>query len=170
MIAYKFTRPGARSAFTDFTWPEQEWVDADGPLELCRNGIHACRVPALPRWVADELWLVELDGVEDDRDGVVLARRGRLVERVDAWHAESSRDLARACARRARQLADAQPEPLIGKMADDIAAIAEGPDPSATALAMYCTAHAFDLAVPGGYDAERGRQADWLREQLGLAG
>jgi hypothetical protein len=53
-------------------------------------------------------------------------------------------------------------------MADDIDGTANGPDPSATALAMYCTAHAFDVAVPGGYAAERRRQAEWMVEQLKL--
>jgi hypothetical protein len=46
--------------------------------------------------------------------------------------------------------------------------IAEGPDPSATALAMYTTAHAADEVVPGSYWVERRRQAEWLRERLQL--
>ena len=29
-IAYKFTRPGARSPFTGFVWPRGEWVEAIG--------------------------------------------------------------------------------------------------------------------------------------------
>ena len=53
-------------------------------------------------------------------------------------------------------------------MADDVAGISEGPDPSATALSMYCTAHAADLTVPDGYMDERRRQAEWLRERLRL--
>jgi hypothetical protein len=57
---------------------------------------------------------------------------------------------------------------LIQKMAEDIGGISEGPDPSATALSMYCTAHAFDVALAGGYEAERRRQAEWLRERLQL--
>jgi hypothetical protein len=170
MLAYKFTRAGACSPFTGFAWPENEWVDAGAPLELCRSGIHACRVEALPRWIDDELWRVELDEVREDYEGVVVARRGRLVERVEAWDASTSRELARSCARRAGELADRNPDPLIRTMADDIARIAEGADPSATALSMYCTAHAFDVAEPGGYHDERRRQADWLRERLGLDG
>jgi hypothetical protein len=167
-LAYKFTRPGARSPFTRFAWPVGEWVEARGDVGLCANGVHACRPEALPRWIDAELWRVEVDDVEEEHDGVLVARRARLLERIEAWDAEISRELARSCAARARELADEHPEPLIRAMADDIAGIAEGPDPSATALSMYCTAHAFDVAVTGGYGAERRRQAEWLRERLQL--
>ena len=168
-IAYKFTRPGARSPFTGFAWPERDWVEADGEPALCSNGIHACRPEALPRWLDEELWRIEMDEVTEEHDGVLLARRGRLLERIDAWDAEASRELARSCAAWAATLAGEHPDPLLRAMADDIARIADGPDPSATALSMYCTAHAYDIAVSGGYAAERRRQAEWLRDRLGLA-
>ena len=168
MLAYKFTLPGARSPFTGFAWTAGDWVEAEGELGLCRNGIHACRPEALPRWLNDELWLVELEDVEAEHEGVLIARRGRLVERIEGWDAEAARELARSCAARVRELAQERPDPLIRMRADDIAGIADGPDPSATALAMYTTAHTFDEAVPGGYDDERRRQAAWLRERLQL--
>jgi len=167
-IAYKFTRSGARSPFTGFRWQVGEWVEVEGEIGLCANGIHACRVEALPRWVDEELWRVEVEEVEAELEGVVLARRGRLVDRIAAWDAATSRELARSCARRAREIAQAHPDPLIQKMADDTSMIAEGPDPSATALSMYCTAHAADVAEPGGYDRERRRQTEWLCARLGL--
>jgi hypothetical protein len=167
-IAFKFTRPGGRSPFTGFAWEPGEWTEAEGELGLCRNGIHACRVEALPRWVGDELWVVELEDVEHEHHGVLVARRGRLLERIEAWNAETSRELARSCAMRVRELAQENPDQLVRRRADHIAEIAEGPDPSATALTMYTTAHTFDEAVAGGYDAERRRQAEWLRERLRL--
>jgi hypothetical protein len=166
-LAYKFTRPGARSAFTGFAWPVGEWVEVAGKLELCRNGIHACRPEALPRWLDDELWLVELEGVEVEQDGLLLARRCRLVSRVEEWDSEASLALARWCVQRAQELAARNPDPLVRRRADHIAQIAESPDPSATALAMYTTAHTFDDAE-GTYYEERGRQADWLRKRLQL--
>ena len=52
-VAYKFTRAGARSPFTGFAWRPGRWVDADGELNLCANGIHSCRLEALPRWLDD---------------------------------------------------------------------------------------------------------------------
>jgi hypothetical protein len=169
-VAYKFTRPGAVSPFTGFAWPVGEWVEVDGDVGLCANGIHACRVEALPRWLDDELWRIEIDEIEDERDGVVIARRARLVERIDAWDEHASRELARSCAQRAREFAERVPEPLVQARVAMISAIAEGPDPSATALSMYTTAHMFDDVEPGTYYDERRRQADWLRDRLGLDG
>jgi hypothetical protein len=167
--AYKFTLPGARSPFTSFAWPVGEWVEAEGELALCRNGIHACRPEALPRWLNDELWLVELDQVEDEQEGLLLARRGRLLERIDAWNEEVSRELARSCAAVIAQLAAEHPDDdLLRRRALMIPQIAAGPDPSAAALSMYTTAHAADEVVPGSYWVERRRQADWLRERLQL--
>ena len=168
-FAYKFLLRGARSPFTSFAWPVGEWVEADGGLEVCRNGIHACRPEALPRWLNDELWLVELDDVEAEHDGLLLARRGRLVERIDGWNEETSRRLARSCATVITRLAAEHPnDDLLQRRAEMIPQIADGPDPSATALAMYTTAHAADEVVPGSYWVERRRQAEWLREQLQL--
>jgi hypothetical protein len=169
-LAYKFTRPGGRSPFTGFVWPVGEWVEAEGETGLCANGIHACRVEALPRWVDDELWQIEVEGIEAEHEGVVVARRGRLSRRIESWNPETSRELARSCAAHIRKLAAQHPEPLLLGRAEMIAQIADGPDPSATALSMYTTAHAADEVVPGSYWIERRRQAEWLRERLGLDG
>jgi hypothetical protein len=167
-VAYKFTQPATRSRFTGFEWPVGTWVEVRGALGLCANGIHACRVDALPRWVDDVLWRIELDGVELEHEGVLVARRGRLLEPIEAWNPELSRELARSCAERIREFAAANPDPLLQRRAEMIPQIADGPDPSATALSMYTTAHAFDDLLPGSYWEERRRQADWLRERLGL--
>jgi hypothetical protein len=168
-LAYKFTRPGARSPFTGFAWPVGEWVEAEGEIALCRNGIHACRVEELPRWLNDELWLVEVDDVEEERDGLLLARRARLLVRIEAWNEETSRELARSCAAVIRELAAEHPQDeLLQRRAQMIPEIAGGPDPSAAALSMYTTAHAADEVAPGSYWAERRRQAEWLRERLQL--
>jgi hypothetical protein len=167
-LAFKFTRVGGRSPFTGFAWPQGKWVEAEGEVALCTNGIHACRREALPRWLDAELWRIELEDAREEHDGVVVARRGRLLDRIEDWDAETSRELARSCAARALELAETHPSPLMRRMADDIGGIAEGPDPSATALAMYCTAHAADVAMPGGYSTERRRQAEWLRDRLRL--
>lgn len=169
-LAYKFTRPVARSPFSGFEWPVGEWVEAEGDIGLCANGIHACRVEALPRWLDDELWRIEVDGIEEEHEGVLVARRARLVEPIDAWDAEASRELARSCAAVIVQLAAEHPDDdLLRRRAEMIPAIADGPDPSATALSMYTTAHAADEVLPGSYWAERRRQAEWLRDRLGLA-
>jgi hypothetical protein len=168
-LAYKFTRPGGQSPFTGFAWPVGEWVEVEGAVALCTNGVHACRVEALPRWIDAELWRVEVDGIEEEHEGVVVARRARLLERIDAWDADASRELARSCAARVKELAEAHNDELLRRRALMIPEIANGPDPSATALSMYTTAHAADEVVPGSYWEERRRQAEWLRERLALA-
>jgi hypothetical protein len=145
-------------------------VQAEGDLVLCVNGVHACRAHALPRWLDAELWRVELDGVASELEGVAVARRGRLLERVDAWDASMSRELARWCAQRARKLADEHPDPSIQRMAEDIGGMAKGPDQGGAALAAHCTARAAEVAFAGGYEAERRRQAEWLRDRLRLDG
>jgi hypothetical protein len=167
-VAYKFTQHETRSRLTGFEWPTKQWVEIEGAVGLCANGIHACRVEALPRWVDDVLWRVELDGVDVEHEDVLVARRARLLERIEAWNAEAARELARSCATRVREFAAEHPDPLLLRRAEMIAQIADGPDPSATALSMYTTAHALDEVVPGSYWEERRRQADWLRDRLGL--
>jgi len=167
-LAYKFTRPGSRSPFTGFAWRPGQWVEAEGELDLCANGIHACRLEALPYWIDEELWRIEIEDPGAEFEGVVVARRARLVERIDGWNPETSRQLARSCAGEVRRLAGENANPLVRQLADEIAGMAEGTDVSATALSMFCTAHAFDLAMEGGYTGERKRQAEWLRDQLGL--
>jgi hypothetical protein len=95
MIAYKFLEDGAVGPFSGFRWPAPgEWVEATPPLELCRGGIHACTEEALSEWFSDELWTVELDGEIASHEGIVIAERARLLDRIEGWNAESARDTA----------------------------------------------------------------------------
>jgi hypothetical protein len=101
MKAYKFFHPGRVAPFTGHVWPEQSWLEAAGPLETCRSGIHACRVDQLPYWLADELWEVELTGEIESAELQVLARRGRLVRLVEQWDGAARSEFATECVRRA---------------------------------------------------------------------
>jgi hypothetical protein len=76
-------------------------------LEPGGNGIHACRPPDLPHWLNDELWRIELAGEIVEHDRGLVARCGRLVERVETWTPEASAALALDCALRARDTAAA---------------------------------------------------------------
>jgi hypothetical protein len=59
-------------------------------------------------WIDDELWSCELDGVLEDDGRVLVAERGRLLERVTAWDETTARDFAGACAASGRtHVADA---------------------------------------------------------------
>jgi hypothetical protein len=91
MRAYKFLAAGRRAPFSGFAWPEREWVEADA-LDPCRSGIHACRPEHLAYWIMEELWAVELDGDLVESELKVVARRGRLVERIGAWNDEAKRE------------------------------------------------------------------------------
>lgn len=101
MVAYKFLSPGAVGLFSAFTWPPAgEWVETRGPVESCVHGIHALRFQELLDWIDDELWEVELDGEIVERDGMVVAERGRLIRRVEAWDANAARSFSEECALR----------------------------------------------------------------------
>jgi hypothetical protein len=101
VIAYKFLREGRLAPFSGHVWPEPGagWVESDGELAPCATGVHACRVRDLPHWIANELWRVELDGDPVELQLKVVARRGRLVERIVAWD-EASERFADHCLRR----------------------------------------------------------------------
>lgn len=104
MLAYKFLEPGGVGPYSGFSWPlptsdsPGAWVQSTGDLDLCRNGIHACRVGQLPYWWGTELWEVELVEPIQDAGQVMLAGRGRLLQQVHAWDEPMMRRYAQACA------------------------------------------------------------------------
>jgi hypothetical protein len=105
VIAYKFLADGRRGRFSGVGWPEPgTWLEAPGDLERCRSGIHALPVRSLLDWIDDELWTCELGGAIEDDGDVLVAERGRLVERVRSWTEDSARDFACDCAARGREL------------------------------------------------------------------
>jgi hypothetical protein len=91
MRAWKFLDDAGRSVFSKFVWDlptagtPGEWVEADGPVEPCMHGIHACRVGDLVWWINTQLWEVELEGDIVASDYLVAASRGRLIRRVPGW-------------------------------------------------------------------------------------
>lgn len=164
MIAYKFLCTGAVGPFTGFQWPHGDWVTAAPPLDPCRSGIHACGVHALPEWLSDELWRIELGGETVEEHGVLVAERGRLVERVEAWDEAAAHELALACAARVRERAeqDAQLAPF----AEDAETYAQPGGSVATVTSI--ARHVAELAEPGGLAGERSWQARWIAERAGL--
>lgn len=164
--ALKFLRAGAVGPFSGFVWPRPvagepgQWVRAPGTPVVCRSAIHACRVRDLPRWIDEELWVVELAGVVIEEDTKLAAGAGRLLHRVDSWTHATAGEFARACAERA-----AQHDAGYG---DDARALAEDAAAAATA---YVAAHAAARARgDDGAAAERAWQAAWLADRLELAG
>jgi hypothetical protein len=163
--AYKFLRGGSVGPFTGFHWQPGRWVETAGVVP-CEQGVHACRIDDLPFWVNDELWEVELAGDVVAAGRKLVAPRGRLVQRLDAWTAATSQQLGDASAARARALADARPDDaMLGAYAEDAERRAgQGRSYVATYIAAVAAEHAGGAE---GRDAERAAQADWFRALLG---
>ena len=165
MIAYKFLRPDGTSVFTRFTWPLPDdgpgpWVDAG--VDPCRSGIHACRRADLPLWLGRSLYEIELEGEVREEATKVVAPRGRLLRRIDAWDEATREEYTRMCADRAHELARA---------ADlaDWDAVVEPSVPEGPALLGFVAARiAEKISGADAYHAERRHQADWLADRLGL--
>ena len=165
MTAYKFLRADGTGAFTGFAWPLPDgalgaWVEADP--DPCRSGIHACRLGDLPHWAGRVLYEIELDGEVIEHKSKVVARRGRLLRRIDAWDDDFRAALTRHCADRAHELARAGGIQRWEEVIEH--SIPEGP-----ALLSFVAARIAEEA--GGveaYHAERARHADWIADRLRL--
>jgi hypothetical protein len=73
-------------------WPipaDGEWLEHDGPLILCRQGLHASRHPmdALRYAPGSTLCLVDCDGEIIESDDKLICRKRRIVARCDATDA-----------------------------------------------------------------------------------
>jgi hypothetical protein len=105
VIAWKFLKAGAVGPFTGFRWTPGAWVEAIDSREGL--GVHACRVSDLAFWIGDELWRVELQGQVRERATQIEATRGRLLDRVAGWDAESRAEFGVHCVFQARDVAAA---------------------------------------------------------------
>jgi hypothetical protein len=112
MTWFKFLAAGATGPFSGYRWPVPDragshpgtWVVASPPLDPCLRGLHVCREADLPFWLHEELYVVDVEGPVQEYDSFVLARRARLLRRVEGWGPEAARRLSRACAWRVRDL------------------------------------------------------------------
>jgi hypothetical protein len=165
VIAHKVLGAGRRSRFTGFVWPPPEAADpwvTTAAVQPCRTGIHACRIEMLPIWLGSELWQIELEGEVVEADRKIVASRGRLVRRIDAWNDQAKLEFADACADEARRRVATAPE--LGGYADDLIALRE----DAPLVGFIARRLAERHEGPAAYDAERLRQAHWLEARLGL--
>ena len=175
MIAYKFLGAGAIAPFSRAGWPAPSanapgaWVAVEGDLETCANGVHACSREALAYWFDEELWTVELADEILDAGTVLVARRGRLLERVTGWPTVS-RAFAEDCAAHARRrVAAAGEEDRLAEVVADGEHHAARADARGDAVvAAYAAAVAAAALEPGGFEAERARQSGVLAALLGL--
>jgi hypothetical protein len=163
MNAHKFLRAGAIAPFTGFRWEPGVWVEGDA--SLCASGVHACRIEDLPFWSNGELWEIELDGEVIEAERKVVAPRGRLVSRIEAWSAASAQRLADEAAARTRSLSRAKrlDRTLRGYARDAEVRAGQGKYYVATYIAAVAAEYA---GGPPGREAERAAQADWFRRLL----
>jgi len=172
MRAYKFLSRDGTALLTGFRWPAGEWVEAEGPLGYCDNGIHACRVKDLAHWLGQELWLIDLAGETLTAADSVLARRGRLLERIDAWSGGVAQEFADSCAQRAMSSAADAPS-TAERAGDAVVSAANGSVAGAAYIGAVVAGEAGSGARAGPlyedyFLSERTRQASWIRERLGL--
>jgi hypothetical protein len=180
-VAYKFLARGARAPITGRPWPRpgsslpSAWMQARGPVQLCREGVHACRPGELAYWLHEELWRVELDGEHLDGHDCIVAARGRLLERVDAWsEAGGAQRFAAAVRDHAASLISVRPdrERLQGYVDDASWHVRNGFDES-PALAALCSAMAVakigpDAELEAAYRRERAWQSHWIVREMRL--
>lgn len=78
--------------------PDGEWLEHVGHVEICASGLHASRRPwhALGYAPGPVLCLVEVDKIEAERCDKLVARRRRIVRRVDLT--DDLHAFARQCA------------------------------------------------------------------------
>jgi hypothetical protein len=173
MRTWKFLAKGAIGPISRFHWPTGEWVEAEGPLGLCDSGAHVCRPEDLAHWLSDELWEVEVDGEIQQGLDCLVARRARLVRRVDAWSDGGHVRFAEACRAHAIELANAAGDEARTRATGYIDDARQYLELGLVAVSAFCAAAAVaKLASPDeeetAYHRERAWQAAWIVRHLGL--
>ena len=83
------------------TWPNPgTWLEVEGPLVPCENGLHLCRERDLVGWLGPEIWEVEYEGERVDADDKIVVRKARLIRKLETWNERTARLYAGDCAER----------------------------------------------------------------------
>ena len=173
MKAYKFLAAGAVGPFSGFVWPApsagaQAWVEVEGALATSERGVHVCRPEELVHWIHEELWEVEFEGETQPGVDSLVARRARLVRRVDAWSEGGGTRFVVACGEHASALARTSTDASVRGFLDDAEICAGG---GFVALGALCAALAVTNLAPDAerqraYREERAWQAAWIAREL----
>jgi hypothetical protein len=81
-------------------WTKNRWRSVSGEVVPCENGLHLCRRQDLIDWLGPVIWRAEYDGELIEQADKVVARRARVVERIDNWNERTARLFAADCAER----------------------------------------------------------------------
>jgi hypothetical protein len=84
----------------DGTWTPGAWVEVEGNIEACSNGLHACRDEQVLDWFGPAMFELEYDGEPTDAGNKVVGRRARLLRRFETWNERTARLFACDCAER----------------------------------------------------------------------
>ena len=183
MIAYKVLDARGKGRFTGTSWPTPRgdelgaWVETDGPVAPCVRGVHAMRAHHVPFWLDQQLWEIELDGAFVENDSLLVAERGRLSRRIDAWNDDAWKALCDFCRERtAAHLArvEVHAPSEIERARHFVREVDAFIGLSALPTAVYVAAvaaHVGSADTPElAYRAERREQARFLAAHLGLSG
>jgi hypothetical protein len=148
--AFKFLAHGGVGPVSEYPWPAPApqagqpgaWVQAASALEACRSGVHACGADELAHWLHDELWIVELAGEIVPGIDCVVAQRGRLLRKVDAWSQGGAARFATAARDHAAELVATASEPARARLTQYVADSSWHLPHGSTALAAFCAAMA----------------------------
>jgi hypothetical protein len=108
--AFKFLDAQGATVMSGSRWPLPSgdepgpWLEA-AAVRPCHEGVHACTAGDLAYWLDEELWEIELDGGILLTHRKVVARRGRLLRRVEGWSGGVAMGLLNWSAWRTRDLA-----------------------------------------------------------------
>jgi hypothetical protein len=184
VIAYKFLASGAVGPISGVAWPQPAerrpgaWLEADGPVTPCRSGIHACLTTQLAYWLHEELWRIELEGEPVPGLDCLIARRGRLLEKVHAWSEHNGAQRFAAAVRdHAAQAVGALPEAqrvaLLGYIEDSSWHVNHGILESPALAALCASVGVAKIAPPeaqeDAYRRERAWQSEWIVKEMRLA-
>jgi hypothetical protein len=175
MMTLKFLAKGALGPLSGFAWPVPRggapgaWVDVEGPLTQCANGVHVCRTIDLAHWINDELWELEVEGEQFDGVDCLVVRHARLLRRIDTWDGPGQLSFAEACIEHAAM------ETGGTAATDEVRALLE--DARLMKASDYVALSAFTAAVAVSrlgsegdrevaYRRERTWQSMWITEQI----
>ena len=184
---YKFLTAERRSPNGTGRWTVNRWRSVRGELVACSNGLHATTADNLLPFFDKQLWRVEIVDEylwhTDSMGRKLVARRMRIVERIESWNGRTARLFAADCAERvlplfeARSPGDTRPREAIavvrrfanGDATRDELAAARDAAEAAAGVAAWDAAEAAAGAVAWAAarvgSGEGGREAAWAAER-----
>jgi len=174
MNTYKFLAKGAVGPISGFRWPTPHgampgaWIEVEGPLSLCTNGVHVCAAHDLAHWLNDALWSVDADGEHVEGLDRLIVRRARLARRIDGWNERGAVRFAEACIEHATSVTLPTPSDLVRGYLDDAK---EAVRAGYAVVGAFCAALATSKAAAAAhaeqtYRRERAWQASWISREL----